>query len=146
MLRIHKAMTTNNILQEITDRGHRLTAVRRTLVDLFICNESPIDVESIATYLDKKGLFPNKTTIYRELEFLLEQDIIHDVDFGEGKKRYEIASSHHHHLICTNCKAIEGVHIEEAGIEHEEGKLLKLKGFKVTRHMLEFFGLCKKCQ
>jgi Fe2+ or Zn2+ uptake regulation protein len=147
IVHINKTMhTPTEILQKLTAQGHRLTAVRRALVDYFLSINTPGDVEGISAYLATRSLQPNKTTIYRELDFLVAQGIIQDVDFGEGKKRYELALEHHHHLICTNCKEVDAVHIEEDNLTLQEEKVLQEKGFKISRHMLEFFGLCKKCR
>ena len=87
----------------------------------------------------------NKTSVYRQIEVLLGIKLIKEVDFGDGKKRYErVDLGHHHHLVCDNCKSVSDVTMEK-DLEAVEKKIKKLKGFKVQRHSLEFFGLCKKC-
>ena len=87
----------------------------------------------------------NKTSVYRQIEVLLGIKLIKEVDFGDGKKRYErVDLGHHHHLVCDSCKSVSDVTMEK-DLEAVEKKIKKLKGFKVQRHSLEFFGLCKKC-
>ncbi|MCC2631311.1 MAG: ferric uptake regulator, Fur family [Patescibacteria group bacterium] len=138
---------SSSLLSTLSGSGHRLTPVRRAIVTFFDAVRKPVPAESVLSYLEEKELHPNKTTVYRELEFLKKNGIIAELDFAEGKKRYELAShGHHHHLICTSCNDIEAVHIKEENLHAEESKVLEEKGFKVTRHMLEFFGLCKRCQ
>lgn len=98
----------------------------------------PIDVE---TLIEK--LKVNKTTIYRQIDKLLLRNLIVDVEFGDGKKRYELKSlGHHHHLICKKCGKLEDVTIDEESIL----KQIKVKsGFKIESHSLEFFGFCNNC-
>lgn len=91
------------------------------------------------------GLAPNKTTVYRELDYLRSHNVIQEIDLGELKKRYELAGHHHHHLVCTGCESVEEVHLDDHLKEHES-RILQEKKFKVTRHMLEFFGICGACQ
>lgn len=140
-------MNALDILSRLSDSGFRLTPVRKLVVEYVAGTATPVTAEDFIVFLEDKGLSPNRTTVYRELDFLQAQDVIQELDFGEGKKRYELAShAHHHHLICTNCTVIEEVQVRESGLEKQEEQFLKANGFKVTRHMLEFFGLCKNCQ
>lgn len=139
-------MNISSIFLSITDQGFRITPTRSTLISFLLKSDGPVDVEQIIEYFAKQRLRPNKTTIYRELEFLMKQDLIQELDFDEGRKRYEMSFAHHHHLICTDCKAIEEVFINETDLLEGEEKMAREKGFTVTRHMLEFFGICKNCQ
>jgi Fur family ferric uptake transcriptional regulator len=87
----------------------------------------------------------NKTTIYRALDRMLAENLIKAVDFGDGKKRFELNSlQHHHHLICQSCERVEDVHVSDdvSGIEKQ---ISKQKKFKIINHSLEFFGLCAQC-
>ena len=91
------------------------------------------------------GLEVNKTSIYRQIETLIKGNLISEVDFGDGKKRFEYnLHNHHHHLICTNCNMVEDIFVHN-DVKHVEDKIRKLKKFKVQTHSLEFFGLCKEC-
>jgi Fe2+ or Zn2+ uptake regulation protein len=123
----------------------RQTPVRQALCDYFKSYDEPADYIQIMEFLDSSGRRVNKTTVYRQLDFLVESEIIQELDFGEGKKRYELAKSHHHHLLCTSCDKIECIAFAE-DLHSQEAEILKTTHFKVTGHMLEFFGICKKCQ
>jgi Fur family ferric uptake transcriptional regulator len=123
----------------------RQTPIRIAICSFFNENHGPADYVQILDYLKKQGLDANKTTIYRQLDFLLSEGLIRELDFGEGKKRYELKSGHHHHLLCTKCKHIECVDIED-NFQKEEEEILKRNNFKIKSHMLEFFGICGKCQ
>ncbi len=76
----------------------------------------------------------------------MARGLITSVDFADGKKRFESADlDHHHHAICTNCKSVLDVHVR-ADLHADERALLQRNNFKVTHHMLEFFGTCAGCQ
>lgn len=139
-------MSPDSIIRQLQGRGHRMTAARRFIIAALCEATSPLAATDLLKDLDKHKLHSNKTTVYRELNFLSGQNVVKAIDFGDGTKRYEIASDHHHHhLICTKCQKVED--IELARDVDEEGVALgKEKNFKVTGHSLEFFGLCKDCQ
>lgn len=101
--------------------------------------KKPLEVPFI---VEKLGV--NKTTVYRQIEKMLKEGSLIEVEFGDGKKRYELSSlGHHHHLICLKCGKVEEVEINE-GKMLESLKKLK-SNIRVERHSLEFFGKCIKC-
>jgi Fe2+ or Zn2+ uptake regulation protein len=115
------------------------------MITLFNELKQPVSVEQLKILLKKKGLSVNKTTIYREIVFLLDQKIILEVDLREGKKRYEPAKlGHHHHLVCGKCKTIEEIAPNEA-IEEEILRIAKNHSYKSADHFFEIIGLCPKC-
>ena len=120
------------------------TPARSSILDFLNISSFPVDVKQIIDYLHSKKLNTNKVTVYRILDVLYKNGIIERVEFGEGKFRYEVkGKNHHHHLICTKCGKIEDVKGEYMDNLQEE--IYKNKGFKVTYHSLEFFGVCKAC-
>ncbi len=134
------------ILLQLQKQGFRLSHMRQFLIELFCHNSLPHSITEINLSLEKAGISANKTTVYRELDFLTSQNIIRELDFGEGKKRYELISDdHHHHLICTKCDAVEKVSLNDE-LKKQEDKIFRQKKFKVTDHMLEFFGVCADCR
>jgi Fe2+ or Zn2+ uptake regulation protein len=104
-------------------------------------------VGDLRTALLSAKLVPNKSTLYRELYFLMEQKVVTEVDFLDGMKRYEFIAhdGHHHHIICTKCKAAECVEVcfDTSALLAD---LAKHSDFLVQNHVLEFFGLCGRCK
>ena len=115
------------------------------MLEIFTRNPTPLTTRDIILKLKQNHLNPNKTTVYREIEFLNNLGLITGVDFGEGKKRYELTRKHHHHIICIKCKTIKDISLEK-DLGLDSSKIIKTTGFKPISHSLEFFGLCKNCQ
>lgn len=138
-------MSTNYYLSLLKKKGYRITTVRKAIAAIFERHQEPLSADEIKELLKEKKLFPNKTTIYRELETLLKETIVEVVDLGEGKKRYELSGKgHHHHLFCQQCQKITCVEIGSHLAEVEKSIEQSL-GFVVLGHHLEFIGLCKNC-
>ncbi len=137
------ALEAMNYLKE---QGVKSTRYRVGLLEVFFASSQPLAVQEILESFRKKDLEPNKTTVYRELYFLMEQGIVAEIDLGEEKKRYELAHlEHHHHLVCQSCQKIEDVVLEE-NLSDIESQIKRNNKFQVKEHMLEFYGLCHDCQ
>lgn len=136
----------NYLLQKLKTDGYRLTKARKYILSILIKNRMPLSAYELKNHLEEIGITVNKTTIYRELDFLCNQKIIREIQLGDGRKRYEIwPDDHHHHLVCISCSRIECFEMEDC-MEAEEKKILRDNNFKVLEHSLKFFGLCAECQ
>jgi len=133
--------------------GYRLTIPREALLDLLAKTEKHLSADEIYFAVNKK--YPNigLATIYRNLELLIQMNLISKIDIGDGKARYELTngpkSIHHHHLICRNCGEIinytDYIDEEIELLKKTEKGLSKKYNFKVESHSIRFFGLCSKC-
>jgi Fur family ferric uptake transcriptional regulator len=135
--------------------GYRLTVPRQAILDVLSKTSQHLSAEDI--YLTVHKVYPaiGLTTVYRTLELLVQTGMVFKFDFGDGRARYELSEGpgsigHHHHLVCTGCGRI----IDYRDFIDEEIELLKQteKGlsrkykFKITNHLIQFYGLCEKCQ
>ncbi len=139
---------SESILKELRAKGFRITRARSTMVRILSDSPSPLGAPEMARLMKELGSSVNKTTIYRELEFLMAQALITEVLVGDGMRRYELMPEgrhHHHHLVCNECSAVECVEVERC-VEEDVRAIEKKSDFKVTDHSLKFFGLCAKCR
>lgn len=137
------------IFSNLRIRGHKLTTGRKCIIKILAYGESPVSVTELLESLQQENISLNKTTVYRELEFLRQQKIVREIQFGERNKRYEITiADHHHHLVCKKCKQVEEIVSEglESNLSLMEKEIFRQKKFQEIYHSLEFFGLCRKCQ
>ena len=132
------------ILIQLKEQGARITKARKVLAEVFDSTQVPLSELELRQLLSKRGVVANKTTVYRELVRLQEKGFVRSVELGDGKKRYEKKSGHHHHLVCTSCNGIEDI-VMENDLATVEKKISKQKNFKITAHALEFFGVCGTC-
>ncbi len=132
-----------DILRSLKKTGYRLTNQRKEIISNL--SNNPQTAEEMLLSLKSKKILVDLASVYRTLDLLSKQEIVKRIDFGDGKKRYElIDSKHHHHVICNNCGKVEDVRLDS------EKKLLQeitsSSKFQIARHSLEFFGLCANCQ
>jgi len=135
----------NAILESLRAKGFRMTETRKELVRILCESQFPLDAGLLKGKLDKRGIKADRTTVYREIEFLKDNAVTQESVFPDGSRRYEITGrDHHHHLICQKCSAIEDVGIDESFLDNALASAKKR--FTVLGHSLEFFGLCDKCR
>ncbi len=134
-----------DFLSELQGRGFRLTRARKAVVALLTRIDAPQSIPEMLEALRKMGLIFNKTTVYRELAFLVKEGIAKEVRVSDEKRYYELAGEHHHHTICMRCGDIRDVLFRE-NLLHVEREISERDGFRVLEHSLEFFGLCAGCK
>lgn len=87
-------------------------------------------------------------TVYRNLKQLEETGIITKSPVGQSAALYELAQTDgghsHHHLVCTGCGKVED--LETDLLEDIESFVDRKKGFEVSDHRLQIFGLCRSCR
>ncbi|OGK21309.1 hypothetical protein A3C23_02260 [Candidatus Roizmanbacteria bacterium RIFCSPHIGHO2_02_FULL_37_13b] len=129
----------------MTKIGYRFTRPRRLIFEVLEQHIKPVSTQDIFQFLKKRNKYIDLTSIYRTLDLMKKATIVNEIEFGDGKKRYELVKgkNHHHHLVCKNCGDVEDIEIREEKLM----KALKIEtDFKIEKHTLEFFGLCDKCK
>jgi Fur family ferric uptake transcriptional regulator len=133
-----------NIQKILQENGLKATKSRVALIALLEKVDQPVDAHHIFHQLKDTKIAVDLATVYRILEKFLSLGIVKQIDFREGKLRYELAGDHHHHLVCQDCGDIKPFHGKCLG---EVEKVIEQHyKFRVTEHILEFFGKCQKCQ
>jgi len=130
-------------LRIIQKKGSRLTSQRRKILETL--THYPQSVREIKTSLKRKGINTDKTTIYRNLDFLTGLNIVDRTQFKGKGARYELVDgdNHHHHLVCDNCNEVSDISMDEKSLLKNVAQKTK---FAVKSHSLEFYGLCVNCQ
>ena|SRR3990167_4131584 len=138
-------MNPFDFITKLKQEGFRITSARRALIEIFLANKKPLTIHQITGLFNEKQIDVNKTTIYRELAFLVKYGFIHELQIANNIVHYELADQlHHHHFVCSSCGKIQDIILEDERKIFK--KLLKSKNFLVYEHSLEFFGRCISCQ
>ena len=134
--------------------GYRITAGREAILDALSKSDKHLSAEDI--YMKVHPKYPNigLTTIYRTLDVLVQLGLVFKFDFGDKRARYELAEGpkgahHHHHLVCTKCRRVldytDFIDEEVELLNQTEKGLSKKYNFKITNHLIQFYGLCSNC-
>ncbi|KKR72638.1 MAG: hypothetical protein UU14_C0003G0001, partial [Candidatus Roizmanbacteria bacterium GW2011_GWB1_40_7] len=66
-------MLSISTIKRLREDGFRIGRVRKNIVELFENSTKPISAQDIVELLFHKNISANKTTVYRELDFLREK-------------------------------------------------------------------------
>ncbi len=131
-------------LSSLQDKGLRITKIRKGIISIFSKSTKPLSANEVEQRLIKTGISVNNATVHRQLQFLLANGNLIEVYLDSHKVSYESSElKHHHHLICRVCGSIDN--ITNCLINDLSEDVYKKKGFKIERHMLEFYGTCMNC-
>jgi len=134
--------------------GYRLTVGREAILDILSKCKGHLSAEDI--YMKVYSRYPRigLTTVYRTLDVLSDIGLVYKFDFGDGRARYELTKgpkgiNHHHHLVCTSCNRVvdytDFVDEEVELLKETEKGLSKKYDFRITNHLIQFYGLCGSC-
>jgi len=127
-------------------RGTRLTAIRRRVLELVWRQHGPVGAYDIMELLGRGGRRVAPPTVYRALDFLVENGLVHRIEtqnafVGCGEPR---ASHHGQFLICRVCKSVgELADPVIAGLVTRRARQL---GFDAEMQTIEIHGLCPQCR
>ncbi|MFA5995392.1 MAG: transcriptional repressor [Patescibacteria group bacterium] len=128
----------------IKKSGGRLTKTKQALLEVLASQHCLLSKATIIKQLQRKHVTPNRSTLYRELVFLVKHHIINQSTIN-GTDYFELAHQHHHHLVCLGCNNIERVDMDNH-LTKQEQYITKQHQFNIINHLLEFYGYCQKCQ
>ena len=83
-------------------------------------------------------------TVYRNLQLLVEQDLLLERKVGSRPARYEANRFRHYHICCSRCGALEDLSVPYQ--ELLDRRVQKLVRYKLQEHRMEFYGICPQCQ
>jgi Fe2+ or Zn2+ uptake regulation protein len=134
----------NHTFKDLRDQGHRLTPQR--LAILQIIEEDAGHLSPLTIYERAAQRLPGITeaTVYRTLEFLVENGLAMVAHIGDGHLVYESARRNHHHLICRGCG--NTVEIEHELLTSLFEQFQERTGYQIDSAHVTFFGLCPGCR
>ncbi len=97
-------------------------------------------------YRDLKKEIPNLSlgTVYRNLNLLVERNLIKKIVVPNNVDRFDKTLIDHDHMTCIKCGRI--LDISTDYILRYIDKLEKEKGYKIISHNLHYNGICDKCR
>ncbi|RME04795.1 MAG: transcriptional repressor [Planctomycetota bacterium] len=99
-------------------------------------------------YLDLRKSLPDisRATVYRILEFFVQEKVIQRICHPKAVAHYDADTSPHHHLICRRCQRIMDLELgEESELACIPTKFPELSHFKIETCSIYFFGVCGDC-
>jgi len=128
-------------------RSQRLTAMRRKVLEALLTSHQPLGAYEIIDRLAQEGERPAPITIYRALDFLREQDLVHRI---ESRNAF-MACVHNHaagdlvvFLLCECCGAVGEAPADSVAEALKSAS--RAASFAPKTSVIEITGICAHCR
>lgn len=128
-------------------QGGQLTDLRREVLAIVWESHVPVGAYEILSALTKGGRRPAPPTVYRALDFLLAQGLVHRIESKNAYVGCQDAGGKNHQsqfLICKICG--QTVEVSDERLESAILELAKTSGFALSGRTIELQGICPACQ
>lgn len=136
------------VAEKLQSSDYKLTRQRKIVVRALIENSGKhLSAEELHSFVRKCNPEIGLATVYRTLEILAQIEVIHKLELGDGRARYELSSGNvhrHHHLICLGCGSV--TELNEDLLENLERLAAEKHNFRVSDHDVKVYGYCSRCQ
>lgn len=156
-----KEFTHDQKLKDVTERqldrvaeacaakGGGLTEIRRSVLTLIIDARGPVGAYTLLDRLKAERKNATPVTIYRALDFLMENGLIHKIERLNAFVVCAETGEHEHHdhsvqfLICRTCGTV--AEMEDHGIAAAVSKAAGKTGFRPDHATVEVEGTFGSC-
>ena len=128
-------------------RKERLTPIRRKVLEALLASHAPLGAYELIDRLAQDGSRPAPITVYRALDFLRDQGLVHRI---ESRNAF-IACVHNHDrgdpvvfLICETCGAVGEA--AAAAVADTIRTASRAAGFTPKTPVIEISGTCAHCK
>jgi Fur family zinc uptake transcriptional regulator len=126
-------------------RGARMTELRRRVLNLIWDSHAPVGAYALMDMLKRDGRNAMPPTVYRALDFLQEQGLIHRIASLNAFIGCSRPADAHgaQYLICRRCGTV--AEIENTAIGGAIAASARELGFDMTGQTVEIAGICRDC-
>jgi Fur family transcriptional regulator, zinc uptake regulator len=130
-------------------RGQRLTPLRRQVLETLAESHKALGAYEIMERMAGQGPRPAPITVYRALDFLLENGLVHRI---ESRNAFLACIGDHHaagsgttvFLICERCGAVGEA--SSAAVAETLQTAARAVGFSPKARVIEVTGICAHCR
>jgi Fur family transcriptional regulator, zinc uptake regulator len=129
------------------ERNERLTPMRRAVLEALLASHAPLGAYELIDRLSVRGARLAPVTIYRALDFLREQGLVHRI---ESRNAFIACVASHASgdpvvfLICEKCGAVGEA--ASAAVADTIKSASRAAGFSPKTPVIEISGICAHCK
>jgi len=130
------------------ERSQKFTPIRRQVLQSLLASHRPLGAYEIIDELAKSMPRPAPITVYRALDFLMANALVHRI---ESRNAYLACAAHDHDatsavafLICERCGLVG--EIPSASFAQDLNAAARSSGFAPRLSVVEITGTCTHCR
>ncbi|MDR4462567.1 MAG: transcriptional repressor [Nitrospirales bacterium] len=134
----------SDIKRKFQECGLKTTPQRTAIYDALLRSTAHPTAEDLFVKVAPQFPMMSLNTVYYTLGVLRTSGLIHEVNIGHTRARFDANLTPHHHLICLGCQAI--VDVMDPRLNRLTSPFGIPKDFEITGHQVVFRGLCGSCR
>lgn len=127
-------------------RGKRLTPIRRQVLKILLQQQRSVKAYELLEQIRSTHPGAAPPTVYRALDFLVEQGLAHRLDATNAWIACHDAGGTPHDLlvVCTECGIV--AEVSDPSLSRQLAARAAQTGFTLCGHETELRALCQRCQ
>ncbi|NLI63054.1 MAG: transcriptional repressor [Methanosarcinaceae archaeon] len=121
----------------------RQTVQKIKIMEYMKSTKSHPTAEAVHAEVSKELPMISLSTVYRNLNTMVEDEELLKLDFG-NEAHYDADTSFHHHAYCLSCREIFDVFDDNITDFFNEN--VEIDNFNIEQTMIIFYGNCKNCK
>jgi Fur family peroxide stress response transcriptional regulator len=131
------------IIQALRSRKFRATPQRIAICKIALGSRKHPSIQEIYREVKKIHSTVSLATVYKALNILKESGLIQELNFPQGKTRWDPYLEPHINLVCLRCGVIKDVN--DANLRELVKKAATKARFAPTAQRIDVYGLCENC-
>ncbi len=131
------------IIEAFRRNGFRATPQRIAVAQAVLGSKDHPTAEQVFNRVKETVPTISLSTVYNTLHTMRNLKMLQELAFNHNH-RFDPNTSIHINMVCENCGEITDIKIDN--IEKEIFEIAKRRGFKITRHRFDLYGICRKCE
>jgi len=126
--------------------GSKRSTKREQILGAFLEQEGHLSADDLFSLVRTTHPGIGRATVYRTLQWMVDQGLARKVDFGEGRSRFEPTFHHprHFHLICEQCH--RSSEFLSADVETLMEEIASARNFTQKQAVVQILGVCEECR
>jgi Fur family ferric uptake transcriptional regulator len=126
--------------------GTKRSTKREQILGAFLQQEGHLSADDLFSLVREKHPGIGRATVYRTLQWMVDQGLARKVDFGEGRSRFEPTYHHprHFHLICQQCHRTS--EFLSSDVEALMEEIAAVRNFTSKQAVVQILGICEECR
>lgn len=128
----------------LRESGLKATIQRLSILEI-VQGTGHSTIDDIYATVREKHSSISLATVYKNIEILLQKEVMTEVPIAGRKSKYEIKKSDHIHLICQECGSVEDEMMETMPQE-QLMRIAQKDDFTLSQSQINLYGICRNCQ
>lgn len=134
----------DEVAAAVRERGGRLSAPRRAVLELLFAAEGPVSAEHLERRLADRGDDHDLSSVYRTLEYLERLGVARHVHIGHGPGLFALVGGGEiEYLACERCDRVTSV--DPASLDPVRDLIRETFGYQARFSHFPIIGLCDLC-